>query len=110
MQESAVLSASHLFENAIDQYLDLRKVVPMAPHVTVDMLPRYNRRRRARWLSENTAGSYDEYARTLKLFFSGMTLGAIHVGNLTAYQSARITGSEPFIRPRRPKAPPTPSP
>lgn len=107
----SAISPSLFFEHAIDLYLDMRHTVPVAParqfgfsHAPGGVYaPPRNRRRRAAMLAGNTEVSYAQYAASLKLFFAGMPLEKIHLGNLVQYQDARKKGDEPFIRFRRPQ-------
>lgn len=94
------ISAEMPFEEAAALYLEQRKI---------EGLPA-GRRRHSGYLALNTEHSYAQYVDSLELFFRGMPLKTIHDGNLRAYQKARLCGEEPFIRPRRPKALPAPSP
>lgn len=57
----------------------------------------------ARYIRKNTEESYEQYTRSLGLFFEGHQLKDIHLGHFGTYQRARITGAEPFIRYRRPQ-------
>jgi integrase len=59
--------------------------------------------RGARYIKEHTTKSYRKYAASLCLFFGETPLDKIHIGHLRQYQEARVTGSEPFIRYRRPQ-------
>jgi integrase len=58
---------------------------------------------RGRYIRDTTKDSYEQYFRSLTLFFAGYNLGDIQLGNLEAYQSARLQGAAPFIRYRRPQ-------
>lgn len=57
----------------------------------------------ARYIRPNTEHSYEQYIRSLNLFFAEIPLEKIHIGNIRAYQQARTTGAPPFIRKRRPQ-------
>lgn len=57
----------------------------------------------ARYIRENTEESYQQYIRTLSLFFQGHILNQIHLGHFATYQRARLVGADPFIRYRRPQ-------
>lgn len=57
---------------------------------------------RARFIREKTEKSYRQYIDSLNLFFGRLTLESIHIGHVRNYQEARISGSVPFIRKRRP--------
>lgn len=108
MDADCSISADSLFEAAIDRYLGLRNRLPMAPRSSPSSVQAWQptprlRRRRALVLSENTANSYAEYAISLKLFFAGMRLREIRVGNLLGYQATRLTGMDMFVRHRRPQ-------
>lgn len=59
--------------------------------------------RSARYIRKNTQESYSQYIRSLELFFAGHKMSEIRIGHLAAYQDARVNGSEPFIRYRRPQ-------
>jgi integrase len=66
---------------------------------------------RARYIRETTETSYRQYVSTLNLFFGDLPLNKIHLGHLREYQEARVTGTAPFIRYRRPQdAKPTKGP
>jgi integrase len=88
------------FEEAAALYLASRKI---------EGLPA-GRRRHSGYLAINTEVSYAQYVDSLGLFFRGMPLHKIRECNLRGYQKARLCGEDPFIRPRRPKALPAPSP
>lgn len=64
----------------------------------------------ARYVRRNTEKGYRRHARSLSLFFSGLTLGAIEWHHMRAYQEARSAGAPPFIRRRRPHEEPGPCP
>jgi integrase len=85
------ITAEHEFSDAARRWMDSR---------SVNVMPGA---RSARYIRKNTAESYSQYIRSLELFFAGHKLGDIRAGNLTAYQEARICGSDPFIRYRRPQ-------
>ena len=119
MHQSAI-SPVQLFEEAIDLYLNMRRTVPMSPSRDAGLRsasgggygggyapgyaqPRNRRRRRAAFLASNTENSYGQYADSLKLFFAGMPLEEIHLGNIVGYQEARLKGADMFIRYRRPQ-------
>lgn len=87
---SASISATLPFFEASDLYLRLR---------TLESLPVNSS---ARFIADRTIRSYEQYTRSLNLFFAALPLNEIHAGHLRAYQHARISGSEPFIRKRRP--------
>jgi integrase len=57
----------------------------------------------ARYIRETTEVSYRRYIRTLELFFTGYKLGDINLSHFEAYQRARISGDQPFVRFRRPQ-------
>jgi integrase len=61
-----------------------------------------------RYIERNTEKNYRNYARSLGLFFGGLPLYKIHLGHIRQYQQARVTGSSPFIRSRRPHEAPAP--
>lgn len=65
-------------------------------------LPTHSETIKARYIKPTTETSYRQYCTSLELFFGLMPLGKIDYGNLRAYQRARLTGSEPFIRYRFP--------
>lgn len=56
-----------------------------------------------RYIRENTETSYRQYCDSLALFFADFPIHQIHEGNLREYQRARLMGSEPFLRYRRPQ-------
>lgn len=56
-----------------------------------------------RYLRENSLTSYQNYIKTLNLFFAEMPLRKIHAGHFREYQRARSRGDEPFVRFRRPQ-------
>jgi integrase len=55
-----------------------------------------------RFIKENTERSYRAYIDSLNLFFANLRLEQVHLGHFREYQEARLTGSPPFIRKRRP--------
>ena len=57
----------------------------------------------ARYIKPNTMRSYEQYIRSLSLFFGPMPLEKIHLGHLREYQMARVEGRAPFVRYRRPQ-------
>lgn len=87
---SVAISANLTFFEASDLYLRLRQL---------DSLPVNSR---AKFISPRTRRDYNQYTASLNLFFSQIPLSQIHAGHLRAYQHARISGLEPFIRKRRP--------
>jgi integrase len=95
---SAAISANSTFFEASDLYLRLR---------TLDSLPVNSR---AHFVGKTTLNSYEQYTRSLNLFFANLPLKDIHAGHLRAYQHARLNGAEPFIRRRRPHEEPGPCP
>ena len=95
---SAAISANLSFFEASDLYLRLR---------TLDNLPVNSR---AHFVGSRTVQDYEQYTRSLNLFFAALPLKDIHAGHLRAYQHARLHGAEPFIRRRRPHEEPGPCP
>lgn len=85
------ISAEDEFSDAARRWMESRSVKAMSGTRSV------------RYIRKNTAESYQQYIRSLDLFFAGHKLGDIRAGNLAAYQEARICGREPFIRYRRPQ-------
>lgn len=57
----------------------------------------------ARYIKENTEVSYKQYCESLALFFSDMPLNTIRIEHLRGYQQCRISGTDPFVRYRRPQ-------
>jgi integrase len=92
------ISADLTFFEASDLYLRLR---------TLESLPVNSS---ARFISKRTVSSYQQYTKSLNLFFAEIRLRDIHAGYIRAYQHARLNGTEPFIRRRRPHEEPKPSP
>lgn len=93
------ISADLQFKEAAHRWLDSRSVNAMPGAIT------------ARYIRETTEESYEQYIRSLELFFNELTVKEIHLGHIAAYQRARIQGASPFIRKRRPQdAEPRPSP
>ncbi len=64
----------------------------------------------ARFIRDTTEKSYRQYVKTLNLFFEKLPLEKIHLGHMREYQEARVTGSSPFIRRRRPNKNVLPAP
>ena len=64
---------------------------------------RIDRGYQARYIRESTEQSYRQYVGSLNLWFGDTPLEKIHVGMLREYQEARVTGSGPFVRYRRPQ-------
>jgi integrase len=85
------ISADLLFSEAAQRWLESRKVNAAPGAIS------------ARYIRKTTEESYEAYARTLDLFFSGMKLGSIRIEHLLAYQKARVCGDAPFVRYRRPQ-------
>lgn len=85
-----LFSPDSLFEVASDAWISYREL---------DTLPGQT----ARYVRPNTLAADRRQADALKLFFSGMRLDQIHWYNLKAYQEARSSGREPFLRYRRPQ-------
>lgn len=56
----------------------------------------------AQYIRKTTEKSYEQYISSLNLFFGEIPLNQIHAGHLDQYQKARIEGSDPFVRKRRP--------
>lgn len=56
-----------------------------------------------RYIKGNTETSYRQYCESLALFFDRTPIGKIHDGNMREYQRARLGGTEPFLRYRRPQ-------
>jgi integrase len=91
IQPACILTPNVYFPDAAKQWLTSRSVQGTSgPH-------------RGRYIRENTRRSYEHYLRSLELFFAGYRLGDIHLGDLEKYQGARLQGSAPFIRFRRPQ-------
>src|ERR1700742_4493040 len=88
---SVVISANLSFFEASDLYLRLR---------TLESLPVNSS---ARFVSKRTLHDYEQYTKSLNLFFAALTLKEIHPGHIRAYQHARLMGTAPFIRRRRPQ-------
>src|ERR1019366_2063631 len=63
-----------------------------------------------KFVRKSTLSSYEGHIDSLNLFFGELTLAEITVGHLRSYQIARLAGSEPFIRKRRPNANEIPRP
>lgn len=59
----------------------------------------------AQFLRASTLGSYQQYAKSLCLFFGDTALEAITPNMIRKYQELRLNGEECFMRPRRPGAP-----
>ncbi|MFT4112379.1 tyrosine-type recombinase/integrase [Silvibacterium sp.] len=57
----------------------------------------------AGFIRKNTEESYRQYLESLKLFFTGVRLVDIRLDHIRGYQLARVAGSAPFIRYRRPQ-------
>lgn len=79
------------FKEAAQIYLSLLECSAAPP-------PRYA----AEYIRKNTLRSYRQYIESLNLFFEAMPLFKITEGQMRAYQDARVAGTEPFIRYRRP--------
>lgn len=84
---SRSLSPAMLFSDAADLYIDLR-TLPTT---------------RGRYIRATTEYNYRQNVKSLSLFFGPMKLSDIKWWNLKAYQLARLNGTEPFIRYRRPQ-------
>src|ERR1700761_7543742 len=87
---SCSISANLSLFEASELYLRLR---------TLESLPVNSS---ARFVSKRTLSDYEQYTKSLNLFFAALSLKDIHAGHIRAYQHARLQGSEPFIRRRRP--------
>lgn len=90
------INADTLFEVAADHWLQF-----LSPKEDIASLP-IARRPIARRIRPTTAHSYMQFIGNLKLFFGGMTLGEIRLDHIRGYEDARVAGSEPFVRKRRP--------
>jgi integrase len=64
----------------------------------------------ARYIRKTTEHSYRQYVSSLNLFFGNLSLAHIHLGHLRQYQEARVSGSPPFVRKRRPNKNVEPAP
>lgn len=89
---SCTLSATLTFAEAAEIYMRMRSVDVTPGAITS-----------ARYIKQTTIQSYEQYIRTLNLFFGPMVLSKIHVGHRREYQMARLEGRAPFIRFRRPQ-------
>lgn len=85
------ISAELEFTVAAKRWLESRSINAMPGAIT------------ARYIRANTEESYEQYIRSLELFFTGMKLGEICIEHFAGYQRARLQGAEPFIRYRRPQ-------
>jgi hypothetical protein len=85
------ISADLTLEEALDQYIALRSIDATPGAIS------------ARYVSEHTQRMDRNHKESLLLFFRGMRLCDIHWYNMRAYQKARVSGEEPFIRYRRPQ-------
>jgi integrase len=80
-----------LFEDAADKWLK-----NIAPIEGIAGRPGAHR------IRANTNRSYGQYLNCLKLFFGGMKLAEIRLDHIRLYEDARVVGSGPFVRKRRP--------
>jgi integrase len=85
------------FEEASERYLRSRTIVGIA-----DGLTRRHSRYAPQYIGKKTMHGYEQYVKTLNLFFASTPLRDIDADRLRAYQHARLLGSEPFIRYRLP--------
>jgi integrase len=81
------------FSVAASQWLASRSVISDSSSIT----------HRGRYIRRNTAHGYEDQIKSLALFFGGHSLAEIQLGHFEAYQKARLEGSAPFIRYRRPQ-------
>lgn len=89
------LDKNTLFSNAAKTWLRSRTLVESGT---------------GKYIRKTTISSYEGYIRSLNLFFGELKLADITVGHLRSYQKARLAGSEPFIRKRRPNSGEEPRP
>lgn len=85
------ITAESEFSAAAHRWIDSRSIKALPGAIT------------ARYIRKNTEESYQQYIRSLELFFTGMKLGDIGIMHLAGYRNARLEGAEPFIRYRRPQ-------
>lgn len=85
------ITADLEFSSAAHRWIESRSIKALPGAIT------------ARYIRKNTEDSYQQYIRTLELFFAGMKLGDIGLIHLASYRNARLNGAEPFIRYRRPQ-------
>lgn len=81
------ISADLFLEDAIDVYINLRSDLPNSAH----------------YVSSHTQRMDKNHKESLLLFFPKTRLADIHWYSMRAYQKARVGGTEPFIRYRRPQ-------
>lgn len=93
-----VISAELPFSEASRAFLNLRKIESLPVNSNV------------RYISTRTMRDYEAYRTSLNLFFAAIPLKDINPDHIRAYQIARLNGSEPFIRRRRPHEEPGPCP
>ena len=106
--ESFRITSDLTFDEAADRYIRSRTVDALGP-VTV-RAARRNRQFQNGYIRPRTLQDYEQYVRSLGLFFSGRTLSSITAEDLRRYQAVRLAGSKPFIRRRRPHEEPGPCP
>ncbi len=85
------LSQDLLFSDAAAIYLELRGAASASAFPS------------GRYIRESTGKDYATKLRSLELFFGSMRLADIRWYQMRAYQQARLTGAEPFLRYRRPQ-------
>lgn len=86
---SGKLTKDMTFREASKLWLEARMKMPDGPKTARYILPR-------------TGESYEEYRRSLCLFFGSLRLEKIHIGHIRCYQDLRAGGEAPFVRLRRP--------
>jgi integrase len=106
---SLTITADLTFEEAADRYFRSRSIAGLGRTSGGDLTRRHSRFA-PQYIKKRTAHDYQSYIRSLSLFFRGKRLGEITSDLLRQYQHARLSGSEPFIRRRRPHEEPGPCP
>jgi integrase len=106
--ESFRITGDLTFDEAADRYIRSRTVDALSPATARPT--RRNRQFQNGYIRSRTLNSYEQYVRSLGLFFSGRILNSISASDLRRYQAARLAGAAPFIRKRRPHQEPGPCP
>lgn len=106
--ESFRITSDLTFDEAADRYIRSRTIDALS-HATVRPTHR-SRQFQNGYIRPRTLQGYEQYVRSLGLFFSGRALSSITASDLRRYQAARLAGSAPFIRKRRPHEDPGPCP
>ena len=93
------ITTQSLFRDAAESWLSFRRIEGSRRTI-----------RSGGYIKPNTDKCYAGYIRSLTLFFGDFTLAEIGMNRIREFQRARLEGSGPFIRPRRPHEPAAPCP